>query len=555
MNQIYSFFDRYLSCFPTFFPNGSVKNLEDQTVVLEPNYTSMNIRLELIHTNDGFEIKRSDLTDSIESHSKKDKPINIMLEVDTTNNSIEIKPNDSTNNTTNSKSSKNLPINIQLELVPVNNVINSNYSHNSHHDSHDSHDKFVDVILPRNNKIDSKSIINSNYLSTVPQLTEDVSLSTQLEKYLKKNSIDSSYNQVDIKSIENIPTNIQLEAVPINNTVEKESVDLDTLDFQFSTNPEDIHVEKELSNSDILNKRKNHLSIKFQSIQDNVPEEMHLNNVIDIENASTYDLDLQNTNSPEDYSINNNTKTESVDLSMGTLDFQLSNPEDLPVEKEKTISDIADKSYCSAKVQSIQDIPPEEMHLKNAIEIEHDDNAIKSSYTNYESYASTDENNVLNDGWDDDLNQNNTSNGGGWDDDLDQNLDSINDWADDWNCADHLVDVWDVDYLTDDVIVYHVDDNSLTDKLTNDWNNQDHSVDVWDNDYFQDDVEDLLPEIYVDEYVDKIKLRAMDEVQIHRDAHYASKLIPTGLIHTPNRTDHIHFNTITSKPLNTLDIK
>ncbi|CAG8675198.1 46382_t:CDS:2 [Gigaspora margarita] len=498
MNQIFSFFDRYLSCFPTFFPHDSGKNPEDQTVVLEPNYTSMNIRLELIHTNDGFEIKHSDLTESIESRSKKEKPINIRLEVDTTNNSIEIKPNDSTNNTTNSKSSKNLPINIQLELVPVNNVINSNDSH----DSHDSHDKLVDVILSRNNKIDSKSIINPNYIPTDPQLTEDVLLSIQLEENLKNDSINLSYNQVDLKSIENISTNIQLETVPINNTYETESVDSNimfTLDLQSTHNPEDVPFEKELTNSEILNKRKSHLPVKFQSNQDNIPEEMHLNNVMDIEHDSTYDLDLQSTTYPEDY---NNTKTESDDLSMGTLEFQSTvNPEDFPVEKEMTISDIAEKSYCSAKIQSIQDVPQEEIYLKNAMEIEHDDNASKSSYAIYESYASTDDdcnqNNSSNGGWDDDENQNNSSNGG-WDDD--ENLDSTNDWSDDWNCADHLVDVWDVDYLTDDVIVYHVDlTDNLTNKLTNDdWNNQDHSVDVWDVDYFQDDVEDLIPDINIE---------------------------------------------------------
>ncbi|KAF0530138.1 hypothetical protein F8M41_012380 [Gigaspora margarita] len=477
MNQIFSFFDRYLSCFPTFFPHDSGKNPEDQTAVLEPNYTSMNIRLELIHTNDGFEIKHSDLTESIESRSKKEKPINIRLEVDPTNNSIEIKPNDSTNNTTNSKSSKNLPINIQLELVPVNNVINSN----------DSHD---------NNKIDSKSTINPNYIPTDPQLTEDVLLSIQLEENLKNDSIDPSYNQVDLKSIENISTNIQSETVPINNTLETESVDSNImfdLDLQSTHKPEDVPFEKELTNSEILNKRKSHLPVKFQSIQDNIPEEMHLNNVMDIDHDSAYDLDLQSTTYPEYY---NNTKTESVDLSMGTLEFQSTmNPEDFPVEKEMTISDIAEKSYCLAKIQSNQDVPSEEMYLKNAIEIEDDDNASKSSY------ASTDDDcnqiNVLNYGWDDDFNQNNSSNGG-WDDD--ENLDSTNDWSDDWNCADHLVDVWDVDYLTDDVIVYHVDlTDNLTNKLTNDdWDNQDHSVDVWDVDYFQDDVEDLLPDINVE---------------------------------------------------------
>ncbi|CAG8483414.1 9454_t:CDS:2 [Dentiscutata erythropus] len=365
MNKVFTFFGNYLSCLPTIFSNGSIKNSEVQTVVAEPNYRPMNIRLELIQTNNGFEIKRNDLTDSVDSRSKKEKPINIRLEVDPTNNSIEIKPNDSTNNdtinnSTSSNSSKN-SINIQLELVPVNNVINSN-------DSRPTNNEFVDIALPKSNTTESKFTINPNYISTDPQLTEDVLYSFQLEETLKNTSTDPSYND---------STNIQLKAVPLNNSIETDSIDLnmDTLDLQVTTNPEDVSVEKELTVSDVLNKRKSYQPINLQSIQGSLPEEMHLNNAMDIELDSLYMMDLQFTTNPEDVSLNNTVGIESVDFNLDTLCLQLTtNPEDIPVEKELTISDVLNKrkSYIPVTSQSIQDTIPEEMHLNNAIDIEHD---------------------------------------------------------------------------------------------------------------------------------------------------------------------------------------
>ncbi|CAG8509057.1 15135_t:CDS:2, partial [Dentiscutata heterogama] len=618
MNKIFTFFEHYLSCLPTIFSNGSIKNSEVQTVVVEPNYRPMNIRLELIQTNNGFEIKRNDLTDSVDSRSKKEKPINIMLEVDPTNNSIEIRPNDSINNdsinnSTSSNSSKN-SINIQLELVPVNNVINSN-------DSRPANNEFVDITLPKSNATKSKPIINPNYILTDLQLTDDVLFSIQLEETLKNISTDSSYNQVDPKSIENDSTNIQLKAVSLNNTIETDSADLnmDTLDLQVTTNPEDVPVKKELTVSDVLSKRKSDRPINLLSLQDNLPEEMHLNNAMYIERDSLYNLGFQFTTNPEDVSISNTTEIESVDFNLDTLCLQVTtNPEDIPVEKELTISDVLNKrkSYSPVTSQLTQDIIPEEMHLNNAMDIkrdsinnldlqmtsnpedvsvnntiekksvedsldlqlttnpedvpiekeltvsdvlnkrksyhpirsqsiipeemhlnnamdiEHDsnDNLDLQSTTNPEDVP-VEQKLIVSDNLNErkdvlleelhlknameikydsggftiydnseivyastvDWNQNNLPND--WADNWNQSYVSTDDWTDDSNRQDHSADVWDVDYFTDDLKVIHVDDNVSTDNWTDDYlRHKDHLADVWDVDYFTDalnDVEDL----------------------------------------------------------------
>ncbi|CAG8483393.1 9453_t:CDS:2, partial [Dentiscutata erythropus] len=536
MNKVFTFFEHYFSCLPTIFSNGSIKNSEAQTVAVEPNYKPINIRLELIQTNNGFEIKRNDLTDSVDSRLKKEKPINIRLEVDPTNNSIEIKPNDSTNNdsinnSTSSNSSKN-SINIQLELVPVNNVINSN-------DSRPTNNEFVDIALPKSNTTKSKSIINPNCISKYPQLADNVLFCIQLEETPKNIFTDPSYNQVNSKSIENDSTNIQLKAL--------------------QPPPEDVHVERKLNVSDVLNKSKSYHPIKLQSIQNIIPEEMHLNNAMDIEHDSIDILDLQ----------------------------LIVNPEDVPIEKELTVSVILNER---------KDVLPEELHLKNTVEIKYD----SDGFTIYDNSSETGHAST------DDWNQNNFLND--WTDDWNQNHISTDDWADDSNRQDHSADVWDVDYFTDDLKVIHVDDNVSTDNCTDDdLSHKDHLVDVWDLDYFTDtlnDVEDLTDIVIFNEedptdflnskdddvkvpiiiptidlkvhqlcpsellstvwdwYVNmtddseiqkqfansdkKIKLRTMDKFQIYSEAKYTSKFI---------RTDHIIiYDTLPSKPICTLDI-